>query len=214
MKAKEIIESLPKDVTLVAVTKTKSVQTIIRLYDLGVREMGENRVQELLDKYEQLPKDIHWHLIGHLQRNKVKYIAPFISMIHSVDSLRLVQEINKEAIKNSRTIPILLQVKVAKEESKYGILPNELEEFVKQFQKTPLEGISLRGIMGMATLSYDDHQVDQEFLELKNHFDTIKNKYFNTVSTFDILSMGMSSDYQIAIERGSTMVRIGSALYK
>lgn len=214
LRAKEIIESLPKDVSLVAVTKTRPNEVITKLYDLGIRTMGENRVQELLDKYEQLPKDIHWHLIGHLQRNKVKYIAPFVSMIHSVDSLRLAKEIHKEAIKNDRCIPILLQLKVAKEDSKFGISPKDIDELIPELLNESYTGIQIRGIMGMATLSHDHNQIHEEFKELKKLYDYIKDTYFLDEATFDTLSMGMSSDYSIAIEEGSNMVRIGSALYR
>lgn len=214
LRAKEIIESLPKDVSLVAVTKTRPIEVITELYDLGIRTMGENRVQELLDKYEQLPKDIHWHLIGHLQRNKVKYIAPFVSMIHSVDSLRLAKEIHKEAIKNDRRIPILLQLKVAKEDSKFGISPKDIDELIPELLNESYTGIHIRGIMGMATLSHDHNQIHEEFKELKKLYDYIKDTYFIDEATFDTLSMGMSSDYAIAIEEGSNMVRIGSALYR
>lgn len=214
LRAKEIIESLPKDVSLVAVTKTRPIEVITKLYDLGIRTMGENRVQELLDKYEQLPKDIHWHLIGHLQRNKVKYIAPFVSMIHSVDSLRLAKEIHKEAMKNDRRIPILLQLKVAKEDSKFGISPKDIDELIPELLNESYTGIHIRGIMGMATLSHDHNQIHEEFKELKKLYDYIKDTYFIDEATFDTLSMGMSSDYAIAIEEGSNMVRIGSALYR
>lgn len=214
LRAKEIIESLPKDVSLVAVTKTRPIEVITKLYDLGIRTMGENRVQELLDKYEQLPKDIHWHLIGHLQRNKVKYIAPFVSMIHSVDSLRLAKEIHKEAMKNDRRIPILLQLKVAKEDSKFGISPKDIDELIPELLNESYTGIHIRGIMGMATLSHDHNQIHEEFKELKKLYNYIKDTYFIDEATFDTLSMGMSSDYAIAIEEGSNMVRIGSALYR
>lgn len=191
-----------KNVTLVAVSKTKSVNDIKVLYDLGQRDFGENYVQELIEKYKQLPKDIRWHFIGHLQRNKVKQIAPFIYLIHSVDSEPLLIEINKQAEKNNRIIDCLLQIYIAKEETKFGLDENELSILINAAQQ--LNNVQICGLMGMASFSDDANTVRKEFKHLKAIFDQYD---------LQILSMGMSSDYQIAVEEGSTMVRIGSLLF-
>ncbi|MBZ4676101.1 MAG: YggS family pyridoxal phosphate-dependent enzyme, partial [Anaerophaga sp.] len=182
-------------------------------YETGHRIFGENKVQELADKYEQLPKDIRWHMIGHLQRNKVKYIAPFVSLIHGVDSFRLLKTINKEAAKNNRIIPCLFQIHIADEETKFGLDENELFEILESADYKNLSNIQIKGLMGMATFTDDREKVRSEFRFLKTLFDKTKNNYFRSDDAFSILSMGMSGDYQIAVEEGSNMVRIGSAVF-
>ena len=202
-----------KGVTLVAVSKTKPIEAIQQMYDQGQRVFGENRVQELEEKYLALPKDIQWHLIGHLQKNKVKYIAPFVSMIHSVDSLELLEIINKEAVKADRIISVLLQYYIAKEDTKFGLSEAEGFALLDQLKEKPLTNIKICGVMGMASFSDDKALVRSEFQNLKNIFNHLKNKYFATDDAFREVSMGMSGDYELAIEEGSTMVRIGSALF-
>ena len=210
----ELKSILPDDkITLVAVTKTHPVEKIMELYETGQRDFGENRVQELLEKKDKLPSDIRWHLIGHLQRNKVKFIAPFVYMIHSVDSLKLLDEINKEAEKNGRVINCLLQAYVATEETKFGLDYNELVAILDSEDYKAMTNIKLKGIMGMATMTDDEEQVHEEFSLLKKIFDTVKSSYFAGDNEFRILSMGMSSDYRIAIEEGSTMLRLGSVIF-
>ncbi len=200
-----------KKVTLVAVSKTKPVEDILELYHLGQRDFGENYVQELVDKYEQLPKDIRWHFIGHLQSNKVKLIAPFVSLIHSVDSEKLLKEINKQGAKNNRIIDCLLQVHIAKEETKFGLDEEELKELFTTdlVNGTDYKNVSVKGLMGMASFTDNAEIVRKEFKSLKILFDQFTIHH----SPFTILSMGMSSDYKIAIEEGSNMVRIGSLLF-
>jgi len=200
-------------VHLIAVSKTKSNEEIKEAYDAGQRLFGENMVQELVEKYEQLPKDIKWHLIGHLQSNKVKYIVPFISMIQSVDSLKLLQEIDKQAQKHNRTIDCLLQVYIADEETKYGLGFDEVIELLRSDEYATLSYVRIRGLMGIATNTDSEKQIKEEFYELKTFFDGIKQSYFRQDPMFDILSMGMSSDYKIAIEQGSNMVRLGSTIF-
>lgn len=200
-------------VELVAVSKTKPVEEIQVAYDAGQRAFGENLVQELVDKQAQLPKDIEWHQIGHLQTNKVKFIAEFIHLIHSVDSLKLLIEINKQAKKNNRVIDCLLQVFIATEESKYGLDHIELIELLRSEELAALENVRIRGLMGIATNTENQKEVKEEFYELKNLFESLKASYFRKNDTFNILSMGMSSDYKIAIEQGSTMIRLGSTLF-
>ncbi|HMU04262.1 MAG TPA: YggS family pyridoxal phosphate-dependent enzyme [Saprospiraceae bacterium] len=200
-------------VTLVAVSKTKPIEAIQQMYDQGQRVFGENRVQEMEEKYLALPKDIQWHLIGHLQKNKVKYIAPFVSMIHSVDSLELLEIINKEAAKTDRIISVLLQFYIAKEDTKFGLSEAEGLALLDQLVEKPLANIKICGVMGMASFSDDKSLVRSEFRNLKNIFNQLKNKYFAADDTFKEVSMGMSGDYELAIEEGSTMVRIGSALF-
>jgi pyridoxal phosphate enzyme (YggS family) len=197
----------PKNITLVAVSKTKPIEDIQELYDMGHRDFGENYVQELTDKAAQLPKDIRWHFIGHLQRNKVKYIAPFVQLIHGVDSLSLLEEINKQAKKHSRTIDCLLQVHIAQEETKFGLDEKELGEVLASARD--LSNTHVRGLMGMASFTEDMDKVRNEFRTLKIIFDRPPTPD----SRLQTLSMGMSSDYKIAIEEGSTMVRIGSLLF-
>ena len=198
-----------RNITLVAVSKTKPVEDILELYQLGQRDFGENYVRELVEKYDQLPKDIRWHFIGHLQTNKAKLIAPFVSFIQSVDSEKLLKEINKQAEKNNRVIDCLLQVHIAKEETKFGLDENELEQLLKA---TELKNISIKGLMGMASFTEDQILVRKEFQSLKSLYDK-----YSTLQTMkyelQTLSMGMSSDYKMAIEEGSNMVRIGSLLF-
>ena len=200
-------------VQLVAVSKTKPDEEIKEAYEAGQRLFGENMVQELVEKYEHLPKDIDWHLIGHLQTNKVKYIASFISMIQSVDSMKLLQEIDKHAQKNSRVIDCLLQVYIADEETKYGLGFDEVIELLRSEEYANLSHVRIRGLMGIATNTDIEKQIRDEFYELKTFFDGIKQSYFRKDPTFDVLSMGMSSDYKIAIEQGSNMIRPGSTIF-
>jgi pyridoxal phosphate enzyme (YggS family) len=200
-------------VTLIAVSKTKSNDEIMEAYNAGQRLFGENMVQELVEKYEHLPKDIQWHLIGHLQSNKVKYIAPFISMIQSVDSMKLLQEIDKHAQKNNRVIDCLLQVYIADEETKYGLGFDELIELLRSEEFSKLKHVRIRGLMGIATNTDNARQLKDEFYELRIFFEGIKQSYFRKDDSFDTLSMGMSSDYKIAIEQGSNMVRLGSTIF-
>lgn len=208
-----ILHQLPANVTLVAVTKTRPVEVLQQAYDLWLRDFGENRVQEMIEKQPVLPADIRWHQIGHLQTNKVKYIAPFVHMIHSVDSLRLLEEINRQALKNNRTINCLLQIYIASEESKFGLDESELTGILESELLKSLTNIRICGLMGMASFSDDLALVRSEFAGLKQLFVMIKKRFFADSAEFSILSTGMSGDYQIAIEEGSTMVRIGTALF-
>ena len=201
------------NITLVAVSKTKPVETIREAYDAGQRIFGENMVQELVGKYEALPKDILWHQIGHLQRNKVKYIAPFIALIHSVDSLKLLKEIDKQAAKHDRVIDCLLQVYIAEEETKFGLDHVELIELLRSEELPELKHVRIRGLMGIATNTPNEREVKAEFSELKALFDGVKASFFRQADHFDTLSMGMSADYKLAIEQGCTMVRLGSTLF-
>lgn len=211
-RIEEIKGSLPEHVTLVAVSKTKPNKDILEAYESGQRIFGENKVQELVDKFETLPKDIEWHMIGHLQSNKVKYIAPFVSLIHGVDSIKLLKEINKQGEKNDRIIPVLLQFHIAEESSKFGFELDTFHEVITQEMMDSLTNVSVKGVMGMATFTSDQRQVADEFHSLKNIFNKLKetNLFSND---FQIISMGMSGDYKIAIEYGSTMVRIGSTIF-
>lgn len=196
---------------LIAVSKTKPNAKIQELYDLGQRAFGENRVQELVEKHETLPKDIEWHMIGHLQKNKVKYIAPFIHLIHSVDNLGLLQTIDKEAKKNNRVISVLLQMKIATEETKFGSDKEEVSSLI--VESLHLDNVKVCGVMGMATFTDDLEQVRSEFKTLKDSFSDFKTQYFSTNDDFAEVSMGMSGDYKIALEEGSTMIRVGSLLF-
>ena len=213
-----IKKKIPQQVTLVAVSKTKPVSDVMEAYEAGQRIFGENKIQEMTEKYEQMPKDIEWHMIGHVQTNKVKYMAPFVSLIHGVDSLKLLQEINKQAAKNNRVIPCLLQIHIAEEETKFGLDEVELHEMLKQVQhdKETFRNIKIIGLMGMATFTNNQSQIQKEFQHLKALFDTSK-KHFDSAlcETIDlnILSIGMSGDYELAISCGSTMVRIGSSIF-
>lgn len=202
---------LPKEVTLVAVSKTKPTEAILEAYDTGHRDFGENRVQELIQKEKQLPDDIRWHAIGHLQTNKVKLIAPFIHLIHAVDSKKLLKEINKRAQENSRVIHVLLQVFIASESSKFGLDKEELFELLNAINLNEYQNVKVRGLMGMATFTQDESQISYEFKFLKECFEEAKTSINS--DQFDILSMGMSGDYAIAIEHGSNMVRIGSSIF-
>ena len=207
----QIKSQLPNHVTLVAVSKTKPVADLMEAYNAGQLIFGENYVQELVDKYEELPKDIQWHFIGHLQSRKAKLIAPFINLIHGIDSLKLLEEINKEAKKNNRIIDCLLQIYIAEEESKFGLDEEELNEIHNFIQnnKNQMNNIRIVGLMGMATFTDNQNQIKKEFDHLKTIFDKFKIQN----SEFKILSMGMSGDYKLAIECGSTMVRIGSSIF-
>src|SRR5665213_1344071 len=206
-------ETEARKVTLITVSKTKPVEDIREAYDAGQRLFGENMVQELVEKHEHLPKDIQWHLIGHLQSNKVKYIAPFISMIQSADSLKLLQEINKHAEKNSRVIDCLLQIYIADEETKYGLGFDEAIGLLRNDERNNLQHIRIRGLMGIATNTDNEKQIKEEYYELRTFFDGIKQSFFRKDTAFDTLSMGMSADYKIAIEQGSNMVRLGSTIF-
>jgi len=204
---KSILSKLPRSVTLVAVSKTKPNVAIMQAYDAGQRVFGENKVQDMVAKFEELPSDIQWHMIGHLQTNKVKYIAPFVSLIHGVDSLKLIKEIDKRAAQNNRIIDCLLQIHIAEEETKFGLSDIEAAQVLAYAKH--LKNVRVRGLMGMATNTRDESIVRNEFAGLKELF--LK---FQTVSEhLQIISMGMSSDYEIAIEQGSTMVRVGSAIF-
>lgn len=209
---KNLHSTLPENVTLVAVSKTKPISDILEAYEAGQRIFGENKVQEMCDKQSQLPDDIEWHLIGHLQTNKVKYIAPFVALIHGVDSLKLLKEIDKQAQKNSRVVSCLLQIYIAEEETKFGLSEDELAEIINSDEFKNLQHIKVIGFMGMATYTEFDEQIRKEFTHLKSIFD--KYKSLSTLNfQLSTLSMGMSGDYQIAVECGSTMVRIGSSIF-
>ena len=210
---KFIHSQLPAKVKLVAVSKTKSNDQIMEAYRTGQRLFGENKVQELLVKWEQLPKDIEWHYIGHLQGNKVKQIAPFISLIHGVDSYKLLLAINKEAQKCNRVIPVLLEFHIAEEESKFGLTLKDAEQMLSMPEISTLKNVNIEGVMGMATFTDDSAVIKAEFEQLAKIFQILKQKYFGDSSQFCELSMGMSDDYPIAISAGSTMVRIGSKIF-
>ena len=212
-KYDEIRASLPAGVRLVAVSKFKPAEDISALYQLGQRVFGENHAQEMRAKHEQLPKDIEWHFIGHLQTNKIKYIAPYVSMIHSIDSFDLLKEVNKHAIKNERTIPCLLQFHIADEETKFGFTLEECEEMLLNESFQELKNVKIHGVMGMATFTDDQEQVRREFHHLHQIFDELKTRYFSQNPDFKELSMCMTEDYPIAIEEGSTLIRIGSAIF-
>lgn len=204
--------SLPENVTLVAVSKTKPLTDLLEAYNAGQRIFGENKIQEMTEKWEQMPKDIQWQMIGHIQTNKVKFMAPYVSLIHGVDSLKLLEEINKQAIKNDRIIDCLLQIHIAEEETKFGLNEDELKELLASESFKNLINIKIIGLMGMATFTENQNQIKKEFTNLKSIFDNYqqlnsKNCHLNT------LSMGMSGDYQLAITCGSTMVRIGSSIF-
>ena len=200
-------------VRLIAVSKTKPVEDLMEAYLAGQRVFGENQVQELVDKFDKMPKDVEWHLIGHLQSNKVKYIAPFIHLIHSVDSLKLLTEINKQAEKNARVIDCLLQIYIADEETKYGLGFDEVIELLESQEYQELKNIRIVGLMGIATNTENLKQIREEFYELKTLFDGMKLSYFKNQDSFKEVSMGMSSDYEVAIAEGSTLVRIGSDIF-
>lgn len=205
---KNFKERLPVDVTLVAVSKTKSATDIMKAYSTGHRIFGENKIQEMERKWQELPKDIEWHMIGHVQTNKVKYMAPFVRLIHAVDSLKLLKEINKQAIKFDRTINCLLQIKIADEDSKYGMNIETAEELLASEEMECFQNIKVIGLMGMATFTENTTQINKEFQKLKKYYDRLKD-----LCDFKILSMGMSGDYELAIENGSTMIRVGSKIF-
>ncbi len=209
----DIAQSIPANVRLVAVSKTRKVEEILEVFNEGVSEFGENKVQELISKYPFLPKDIRWHLIGHLQTNKVKLIAPFVHLIQSVDSLKLIAEINKQAFKNQRVIDCLLQIYIATEETKFGFNSQEVHELLTSNEFKLMTNVRITGLMGMATFTDDENTIRKEFKYLRELFESIKSKYFHDKEEFNILSMGMSGDYKIAIEEGSTMVRVGTAIF-
>lgn len=202
-----LIDQLPKEVKLVAVSKTKPNEAILEAYKAGHRIFGENKVQEMISKYEVLPKDIQWHMIGHVQSNKVKYMAPFVTLIHGVDSLKLLKEINKQALKNNRVIDCLLQLHIASESNKFGL--SKIECIEALIAAESLENVTIKGLMGMATFTDDNCQIEQEFNGLKELYDELAKQY----GKFEVLSMGMSGDYEIAIAKGSNMVRVGSKIF-
>ncbi|MEM6895247.1 MAG: YggS family pyridoxal phosphate-dependent enzyme [Bacteroidota bacterium] len=204
-----IKQTIPEGVTLVAVSKTKPNEALLEAYEAGQRVFGENKVQEMVQKWETLPKDIQWHMIGHVQRNKVKYMAPFVSLIHGVDSFRLLKEINKQAEKHDRVIDCLLQMHIAKEETKFGLDDAELEAVLMHPEFSSLQNVRIVGLMGMATFTENQDQIQSEFAYLKSQYDWIAKQ----LPKVDTLSMGMSGDYPIAIDEGSTMVRIGSSIF-
>ncbi len=206
---KKYKEELPDNVKLVAISKTKPKEDILKAYRAGQRVFGENKIQEMTDKQEELPEDIEWHMVGHVQRNKVKYMAPFVSLIHAVDSLKLLKEINKRAKQSERTINCLLQIKIAEEDSKFGISKEEARDILKSEAYSKMQNVKIIGLMGMATFTEDEDQVKQEFSFLKKVMDEFKQDFPDLTE----LSMGMSSDYKIAVECGSTMVRIGSSIF-
>jgi len=218
MNIAENIEILRKEMQgypcrLVAISKTKPDEEIMEAYEAGQRIFGENKVQELTDKYERLPKDIEWHMVGHLQTNKVKYIAPFVALIHSVDSWKLLKEINKQATRNDRVIPCLMQVHIAQEETKYGLSKEELYSILKDESLGALENIRINGLMGMATFTEDRDKIRKEFRYLKSIYDDISEMIRHPLIEMRELSMGMTGDYQIAMEEGSSLVRIGTAVF-
>ncbi|MEN5378668.1 YggS family pyridoxal phosphate-dependent enzyme [Sphingobacterium kitahiroshimense] len=200
-------------VQLVAVSKTKPNEDIMEAYEAGQRVFGENLVQELVEKYESLPKDIEWHLIGHLQTNKVKYVASFVTLIHAVDSFKLLKEIDKQAAKNKRVIDCLLQVHIAEEDTKFGFDHAELIEMLRDEEFLALKHVNIRGLMGIATNTENEKEIKEEFYELKSLYDGIKASFYRKNESFDTLSMGMSSDYKLAIEKGSNMIRVGSTIF-
>jgi len=212
-KIQEIKNLIPENVTLVAVSKTKPVADLQKAYDGGQRVFGENKIQEMADKFELMPKDIKWHMIGHLQSNKVKYMASFVDLIHGIDKLKTLKEINKQAKKHDRVINCLLQAKIAKEETKFGFSFDEIEEILQSSELTALENIKIIGFMGMASFTENQEQLKEEFSSLKNFFDKHKTQTIIANCQLDVLSMGMSGDYNLAIENGSTMIRVGSSIF-
>lgn len=207
-----IKSQLPDYVTLVAVSKTKPISDLMEAYNAGHKVFGENKIQEMVEKYEQMPKDVEWHMIGHVQRNKVKYMAEFVSLVHGVDSMKLLKEIDKQAQKHQRIIKCLFQIKIAEEESKFGMTAEEAMGILQASEFEGLKHIRVVGVMGMATFTDDEAQIKREFNQLKSTFDTLKPyETFNFKA--ETISMGMSADYQLAIDCGSTMVRIGSSIF-
>lgn len=212
-KLESLRKKLPEHVTLVAVSKTKPSSAIQEAYDAGQRIFGENRVQEMADKHEELPKDIEWHMIGHLQSNKMKYMASFVSLVHGVDSLKLLQEINNQAKKHDRVIDCLLQFHIASESTKFGLHEKEAQELLSSSDFAQMQNIRVRGVMGMATFTEDDDLILKELGSLKDINDRLKTQFFDGESSFDTISMGMSGDYGLAIKQGSTMIRLGSSIF-
>ena len=200
---------LPSHVTLVAVSKTKPVEDLMEAYDSGQRIFGENKIQEMAEKHQQMPKDIQWHMIGNVQRNKVKYMASFVDLVHGVDSLKLLNEINKQAAKHQRVINCLLQLKIAQEDTKFGMTSKEAHEILNSQHYKSLKNIAIVGVMGMASFTENTAQITEEFTLLKSDFDSLKNSEEN----LKVVSMGMSGDYPLAIENGSTMIRVGSSIF-
>lgn len=218
MEIKANLEAVKKsfknpECKLIAVSKTKPVELLMQAYEAGIRDFGENKVQEIQEKQPKMPADVRWHMIGHLQRNKVKYIASFVHLIHGVDSFKLLKEIEKQGKKVGRKIPVLLQIHIAEEESKFGFDKAELKDMIDDPEFQHLEHVLIRGLMGMATFTEDENQIRKEFRSLKNLFDELKTKDLPDFVKLEELSMGMSGDYLIAQEEGSTMVRIGSAIF-
>ena len=209
----EIETAIAPQARLIAVTKTKPISLLMEAYEAGFKRYGENKVQEMVTKYEQMPKDIEWHLIGHLQSNKVKYIAPFVAMIHSIDSLKLLQEVNKQAQKNNRVIDCLLQVFIAQEETKFGLSEDEVLELLASETYQSLKNVRIVGLMGMASNTDSELQIRKEFAGLKRFFDQLNSSFFTTENPLQELSMGMSGDYLLAVKEGSTLVRVGSAIF-
>ena len=205
--------TVPSDVTLIAVSKTKPISDLQEAYDAGQRVFGENKALEMRDKYQVLPDDIQWHFIGHLQTNKIKYIVPFVTLIHSVDSVSLLEAVNKEAVKNNRVIDCLLQFHIAQEDTKFGLDMEEAKVLLESENFKSLKNVNIVGVMGMATFTNDVDQIRNEFKNLKDIFDTLKEGYFKDKDSFSEISMGMSDDYPIAIEEGATMVRVGSKIF-
>lgn len=212
-KYQEILNQLPEQTKLIAVSKTKPASDISMLYDAGQRAFGENKAQEMKTKHDALPQDIQWHFIGHLQTNKIKYIAPFVSLIHSIDSEDLLTEVNKQALKNNRVIPCLLQFHIAAEETKSGFTLPECEQMLEDSNFPTLGNVRICGVMGMATFTDDMTQVRREFKNLHTIYETLKQKYFAQNQDFKECSMGMTDDYPVAEEEGSTMIRVGSAIF-
>lgn len=210
---KQFLKKVPEHIQLVAVSKTKSNEDILDAYQFGHKTFGENKVQELTQKAEELPKDIDWHYIGHLQTNKVKYLATFVGLIHAVDRLKLLKEINKQAKKNDRIIKCLLQFHIAEEDTKFGLDMDEAKAILDSEQYQNYANIEIVGVMGMATYTENNNQIRKEFKRLHQYFDQIKRDYFPEKAAFKEISMGMSGDYQIAIDEGSTMIRVGSAIF-
>ena len=205
--------TLPQGVTLIAVSKYHPVEAVQAAYDAGQRDFGESKAQDLKVKHEQLPKDINWHFIGHLQSNKVKYIAPFVHLVHSIDSYKLLNEVNRQGEKVGRRIPCLLQIHIAQEETKFGFTPQECKEMLAMGEWRNLENIELRGVMCMASNTDDTKQIEEEFATVQRLFNEIKETYFADDERFNIISAGMSDDYPIAIEHGSTHIRVGSSIF-
>jgi pyridoxal phosphate enzyme (YggS family) len=208
----QIKSTLPEHVTLVAVSKTKPVSQIMEAYSAGHRVFGENKIQEMTEKFEVMPKDIEWHMIGHVQTNKIKYMASFVSLIHGVDSFKLLKEINKQALKNNRTINCLLQIKIADEDSKFGMSATDASKIIQSKEFSELKNVCVVGVMGMATFTEDQKQIEREFKLLKSTFDELKAIQTENCK-LQTISMGMSGDYPLAIECGSTMVRVGSSIF-